>query len=62
MFGLMKDLAGMLNQSSLNTLTFQLIDHYQEVPVKLRSPKKGPINIKKKKRLKVFFVVSFWAY
>ena len=31
MFGLMKDLAGLLNQSSLNTLTFQLKDHYQEV-------------------------------
>ena len=27
----MKDLAGLLNQLSLNTLTFQLIDHYQEV-------------------------------
>ena len=31
MFGLMKDLAGMLNQSSLNTLTFHFIDHYQGV-------------------------------
>ena len=29
--GLMKDLAGFLNESSLSTLTFQLIDHYQEV-------------------------------
>ena len=29
--GLMKDLAGLLNELSLNTLTFQLIDHYQEV-------------------------------
>ena len=29
--GLMKDLARFLNQLSLNTLTFQLIDHYQEV-------------------------------
>ena len=26
-----EDLAGLLNQSSLNTLTFQLIDRYQEV-------------------------------
>ena len=26
----MKDLAGLLNQLSLNTLKFQLIDHYQE--------------------------------
>ena len=31
MFGFKKDLAGLLNQSSLNTLTFQLIDHYQKV-------------------------------
>ena len=31
MSGFKKDLAGLLNQSSLNTLTFQLIDHYQEV-------------------------------
>ena len=32
MFGLIKDLAGMLDQLSLNTLlTFQLIDRYQEV-------------------------------
>ena len=29
--GLMKDLAGLLNSLSLNTLTCQLIDHYQEV-------------------------------
>ena len=27
----MKDLAGLLNQLSLNTLKSQLIDHYQEV-------------------------------
>ena len=31
MFGLINDLAGLLNQSSLNALTFRLIDHYQEV-------------------------------
>ena len=31
MFGLMMDLTGLLNQLSLNTLTFRLIDHYQEV-------------------------------
>ena len=31
MFGLINNLAGMLNQLSLNTLTFRLIDHYQEV-------------------------------
>ena len=31
MFGLMKDLARMLNQSSLNTLTFLPIDLSQDV-------------------------------
>ena len=31
MFELIMDLVGMLNQLNLNTLTFQLIDHYQEV-------------------------------
>ena len=31
MFELIKGLAGMLNQLSLNTLEFRLIDHYQEV-------------------------------
>ena len=29
--GFMKDLAGLLNQSSVNTLTFQPIDCYQDV-------------------------------
>ena len=29
--GLMKDLIGLLNKSSLNTLKFQSRDHYQEV-------------------------------
>ena len=29
--GLMKDLVGLLNQSSLNKLTFQFIDRYQGV-------------------------------
>ena len=41
----------MLNQLSLNTLIFQLIDHCQEVleiPVEVRSPRKGLINIKNK--------------
>ena len=38
---------------NLNTLIFQLIDHYQEssyidLPVELRSPRKGLINIKNK--------------
>ena len=31
MFRLIMDLAGMLNHLSLNTLTFQLIDLFQEV-------------------------------
>ena len=31
MFGLIMDLAGLLNLLNLNTLIFQLIDHYQEV-------------------------------
>ena len=31
MFRLIKDLAEMLNQLSLSTLTFRLINHYQEV-------------------------------
>ena len=50
--GLIKDPAGLLNESSFNTLMFQLIDHYQEVliklPVELKSPEKGLINIKNK--------------
>ena len=29
--GLMKDLVGLLNQCILNTLIFQVLDHYQEV-------------------------------
>ena len=33
MFGLIKDLAGMLNQLSLDTLMFELIDRYQEVAI-----------------------------
>ena len=33
MCGLTKDLANRLNQSSLNKLTFQLIDCYQEVVI-----------------------------
>ena len=31
--GLMKDLVGLLNQSSLSTLKSQLTDHYQELLV-----------------------------
>ena len=47
----MKDLAGLLNQSNLNTLTFQLIDLYEEVlslAEKLKNPQKGLLNIKNK--------------
>ena len=51
MFGLIKDLVGMLNPLSLNTSIFPPIDHYQEVLIwtcLLRSPRKGLINIKNK--------------
>ena len=51
MFGLIMDLAGMLNQLSLNTLICQLIDRYQEVFIwtyRLKSPGKGLINAKNK--------------
>ena len=48
MFGLIMDLAGMLNQLNLNTLIFQLIDHYQEVfiLIYLLKFKKRLINIR----------------
>ena len=46
------DLAGMLNQSSLNTLTSTYRplsgSSYMDLPVELRSPRKGLINIKNK--------------
>ena len=51
MFGLIKNLAGMLNQSSLNTLTLSG-SSYMDLPVELRSLRKGPINIKKKDKNK----------
>ena len=51
MFGLIKDLAGMLNQSSLNTLTLSG-SSYMDLPVELRSLRKGLINIKKKDKNK----------
>ena len=35
--GLMKHLVVSFNLSSLNTLTFQLIDHYQEVLIEIAS-------------------------
>ena len=47
---LMKGQAGLLNESSLNTLTFQLPlsgISCMKLPVELKSPKKGLINIKK---------------
>ena len=57
---LMKNLGGLLDQSSLNTLTFRFTDHYQEghyakLPAELRIPKKG--NIKNNDQ-KCFFTVS----
>ena len=50
--GLMKDLAGLLNLLSLNTLIFQPLSgsSYMDLTIKLRSPRKGSTNIKKKKR------------
>ena len=52
MFGLMKDLAGLLNQSSLNTLTFQLRplsgSSYINLPEELNNLTKGLIIIKSK--------------
>ena len=45
--GSIKDLAGLLNRSNLNTLTFQLIRRfYVQLPIELRGPKKGLISIK----------------
>ena len=41
--GLMKDLVGLLNQSNHNTLSGS---SYIDLPIKLRSPRKGLINIK----------------
>ena len=50
--GLRKDLAGLLNQLILTTLTLQVIDlsgsSYVKLPDKLRSPRKGLLNIKNK--------------
>ena len=51
--GLLKDIAGLLNWSSFNTLRFLLIrpssgSSYIKLPVELKSPKKGLINIKNK--------------
>ena len=57
MFGLIKDLSGMLNQLSLNTLTFQLVDHYPEVLYELTSwikKSKKRTNQHQKHRYKMF--------
>ena len=55
MFGLIMDLVGILNELSLNTLIFQYLTYralsgssYMDLPVELRSPRKGLINIKNK--------------
>ena len=58
MFGLIKDLAGMLNQSSLiNISTYRQLPGscYMDLPVELRTPRKGIINIKNKDQ-KIFLV------
>ena len=46
----MKDLAGLLNLWSLNTITFQLLSgsSYMNLPVLLKSPIKGLIKSKNK--------------
>ena len=61
MFGLIMDLVGILNQLRHNTLTFQLNrplagSCYVDLPVELRSPRKGPIIIKNKDK-KCFYGV-----
>ena len=57
MFRLIQDLAEVFDHLSLNTLTFRLLDHsfrplsgssYVDLPIELRSPRKGLINIKNK--------------
>ena len=53
MLGLMKDLVGLLNRLNRNTLILRLIGHsvessYIDLPIELRGPKKGPLNIKNK--------------
>ena len=55
MFGLIKDLAEVLNQLSLNTLdhyrpTYRPLSEssYMDLPIELRSPRKELINIKNK--------------
>ena len=55
MFGLIKDLAEVLNQLSLNTLdhyrpTYRRLSEssYMDLPIELRSPRKELINIKNK--------------
>ena len=61
MFGLIMDLAGMLNQLSLNTLTFRLTDLYQEVLYRLTCCIKASrkrSNKRQKQRSKMFFTVS----
>ena len=53
MLGLIKDLVGLLNQLNRNTLILRLIGHLVEssfidLPIELRGPKKGLLNIKNK--------------
>ena len=45
MHGLMKDLVGLLNQLSHNTLMFQLLSSYIDLPIELSNLRKGLINI-----------------
>ena len=53
MLGLIKDLVGLLNRLNRNTLILRLIGHsvessYIDLPIELRGPEKGLLNIKNK--------------
>ena len=55
MFGLIiKDLAVMLNQLYINNSTYRALSgsSYMDLPVELKSPRKGLINIKNKAKTK----------
>ena len=52
------DLAGMFNQLSVNTSSGLLAgSSYIDLPVELKSPRKGPINIKNKDQKYFYFVM-----
>ena len=59
MFGLIMDLVGMFNQFSLSILNYRPLsgNSYMDLPVELRNPRKGLINITNKDK-NMFFMVS----